>query len=123
MAKICNEAIIAAILQHGTIKEAAAAAGISPRTIYSKFRNDRDFRAEYMEAKAGIIRQAAVSLNGKLSAAIDTIAEIMADTTANPATRLQAAQTILNTAAKFAERLGEAEQQSMDAANDIWIGI
>jgi len=124
MAKISNEAIIAALLQHGTIKDAAAAAGISPRAIYGKFRNDKDFRAEYMEAKAGIIRQAVISLNGKLSAAIDTISDIMADTSANPATRLQAAQTILNTAAKFAERLGEAEKQSREEAqtlDDIWI--
>ena len=107
-----NEQIIAALLQHGTIKEAAAAAGISPRTVYNKFA-DAEFMAEYAAAKADILRKATVDLNGRLSAAIDTIAEIMADTTANPATRLQAAQTIINSAAKLAERLTEAEKKSV----------
>lgn len=124
MAKTSNEVIIAALLQHGTIKDAAAAIGISPRTIHGKF-SDYSFRAEYTRAKADILRKAAAALSGRLSDAIDTIAEIMADTSANPATRLQAAQTILNSAAKFTERLTETEKQSIDEENDpaAWIGI
>lgn len=92
-----------------TIKEAAAAAGIAPRTLYDRM-GEKDFREEYKAAKAGVMRQAAISLNGKTTAAVDTIAEIMQDKGANPATRLQAAQTILNNAAKFAERLTADEQ-------------
>ena len=45
-----DEQIIAALLQHGTIKEAAAAAGVTPRTIYNRM-NDRAFRAQYEAAK------------------------------------------------------------------------
>ena len=108
---ISNEEIIAALLQHGTIKEAAAAAGTTPRTIYDRM-NDRDFRAEYMEAKNDIIRKAVFSINEKLSAAIDAVADIMTDKDNNPAIRLQAAQTILNNAGKFAERLTHDEYQS-----------
>lgn len=120
--KASNEEIIAALLQHGTITEAAAAAGISPRTIYTRFRDDRIFRSEYIEAKAGIVRQAAISINGKLSAAIETVAEIMEDKSANPATRLQAAQTIIGNAAKFAERLATDEKRSWTEAQDpLWI--
>lgn len=108
---ISNEEIIAALLQHGTIKDAAAAAGTTPRTIYDRM-NDREFRSEYMEAKNDIIRKAVFTINEKLSAAIDAVAEIMTDKDNNPAVRLQAAQTILNNAGKFAARLTHDEYQS-----------
>lgn len=108
---VSNEEIIAAILQHGTIKEAAAAAGITPRTIYDRMQN-REFRSEYMEAKTGIVRRAVFSINEKLSDAIEAVTDIMKDPENNPAIRLQAAQTILNHAGKFAERLSRDEFNS-----------
>ena len=108
---ISNEEIIAALLQHGTIREAAEAAGTTPRTIYDRMK-DREFRADYMEAKNDIIRKAVYSINAKLSEAIDAVADIMNDADTNPAVRLQAAQTIINNAAKFAERLTKDERQS-----------
>lgn len=111
----CNEQIIAALLQHGTIKDAAAAVGVKPRTIYDRMQT-REFRAEYMEAKNDIIRKAVFSINHKLSAAIDAVCEIMTDKETSPAVRLQAAQTIINNASKFAERLTRDEYQSREAA-------
>lgn len=114
---VSNEEIIAALLQHGTIKDAAAAAGTTPRTIYDRM-NDREFRAEYMEAKNDIIRKAVFTINEKLSAAIDTIADIMTNADNNPAIRLQAAQTILTNAGKFAERLTHDEYQSRTESKD-----
>ena len=106
---ISNEEIIAALLQHGTIKEAATAAGTSTRTIYDRM-NDREFRGEYAQAKSDIIRQAVFSLNGKLSAAIEVVADIMNDSKLNAAVRLQAAQTIISNAGKFSERLAAEEK-------------
>lgn len=112
MAKtVSDEKIIAAILQHGTMKEAAEAAGISTRTIYDRMGN-REFRALYMAAKNDIIRKAVFSINEKLAQAIDAVAEIMTDHDNNPAVRLQAAQTIINNAGKFAERLAKDEYNS-----------
>ena len=108
---VSDEEIIAAILQHGTLREAAEAVGITPRTIYDRMDN-RAFRSLYMSAKDDIIRGAVFSINGKLSAAIDAVTEIMQDTNNNPAIRLQAAQTILNNAGKFAERLTKDEYNS-----------
>lgn len=108
---VSNEEIIAALIASGTVKEAAAKTGVTPRTIYDRM-NDREFRAEYMEAKNDIIRKAVFTINEKLSAAIDAVAEIMTDKDNNPAVRLQAAQTILNNAGKFAERLTHDEYQS-----------
>lgn len=112
---ISNEEIIAALLQSGTVKEAAAMVGATARTIYSRF-SDREFRAEYMEAKNDIIRKAVFSINEKLSAAIEEVASIMTNKENNPAIRLQAAQTILNNAGKFAERLAKEEYQSRNEA-------
>ena len=108
---VSDEEIIAAILQHGTIREAAQAAGIAPRTIYDRMES-RDFRSLYMAAKNDIIRKAVFTINEKLSEAINTVAEIMTNSEVNPATRLQAAQTIINNAGKFSERLAKDEYSS-----------
>lgn len=105
---VSDEEIIAAILQHGTIKEAAQAAGCSTRTIYDRM-DDRAFRSLYMAAKNDIVRKAVFSINEKLGAAIDAVADIMNDKSNNPAVRLQAAQTILNHAGKFSARLAQDE--------------
>ena len=112
---ISNEAIIAALLQHGTVREAAKAAGTTSRTIYDRMQN-QDFTAEYSAAKNEVLRQALLSVNDKLGAAIDEVAAIMSDPNVNPAVRLQAAQTIINSAAKFSERLDRCEKtQRMQA--------
>lgn len=103
-----NEVIIAALLQSGSMKEAAAAAGVSPRTIYDRMK-DNEFRAEYMTAKNDIMRKAVFSMNEKLAQAVDTIAEIMTDKDNNPAIRLQAAQTLMNNAGKYSTILQEKE--------------
>lgn len=112
---VSDEEIIAAILQHGTIKEAAQAAGVAPRTVYDRM-EDREFRSLYMAAKNDIIRKAVFSINEKLSQAIDAVVDIMTDKDNNPAVRLQAAQTIINNAAKFADRLAKDEYNSREEA-------
>ena len=106
---ISNEAIIAALLQHGTVREAAQAAGTTPRTIYDRMQS-QDFNAEYTAAKNDVLRQALNSVNDKLGTAIDEVAAIMSDPNVNAAVRLQAAQTIINSAAKFSERLDRCEK-------------
>ncbi len=108
---ISNEEIIAAMLQHGTIKEAAAATGTTPRTIYDRMKK-KDFRAAYMEAKNDIFRKAVFSINEKLTAAIDAIVEIMSNPDNSPAVRLRAAEMILANAEKFATRLAREETDS-----------
>lgn len=115
---ISDEELIAALVQHGTIREAAAAAGIAERTIYDRMR-DTDFMRLYQEAKNDILRRAVFSINGKLSEAIEAVAAIMNDTSINPATRLQAAQTIINNAAKFSERLVNDETTSRTLADPL----
>lgn len=114
---VSDEEIIAALLQHGTVKAAAEAAGTTPRTIYDRMQ-DRTFRAAYSAAKDDIIRKAVFSINEKLSEAIDEVAAIMTDKEISPAIRLQAAQTILNNAERFAARLRSDETYSRHEGQD-----
>lgn len=114
---VSNEEIIAALLQHGTVKEAAAVVGLSVRAIYDRM-NEREFKAAYIEAKNDIMRRAVYSINEKLAAAVDAVADIMTDKEINPDVRLKAAQTILKYAGSFAERLTFEEQRSMRIARD-----
>ena len=118
---ISDEEIITAVLSNGTLKGAAAAVGISERSIYDRM-NSGEFQALYKSAKADLIRGAVVNLNMQLQDAINTVAEIMADKDNNPAIRLQAAQTILNNAGKFAARL-QGEEQGVITQIDanLWI--
>lgn len=106
-----DEHIIAALLEHGTVKEAARAIGISPRAIYDRMRG-KDFRGLYSEARAEITRQAVLTLNRNLAAAVETIAEVMTDKNNPAATRLQAAKMILENAGKFSERLAGEEAET-----------
>ena len=111
-----DEKIIAALLQYGTVKEAAEAAGTTSTFIYERMKK-ADFMALYRGAKNDIIRAAVFNLNKQLGAAVDTVAEIMQDKEVNPATRLQAAQTLLNNASKFASRLAGDEWQQTQTSN------
>ena len=123
-ATITDEQIISALLQNGTQRAAAAAVGIDERTIYNRM-NDGEFKALYNSAKADILRVAVVNINNQLSAALDVVVEVMTNPENNPATRLQAAQTIINNAGKFAERLRCEEQiVSNQITENSWgIGI
>lgn len=105
---VSDEQIIAALLANGTQRAAAAAVGVDERTIYNRM-NDGEFRALYKSAKADIIRAAVFNLNAQLQTAVDTIASVMTNEENNAAVRLQAAQTILNNAGKFAQRLEDSE--------------
>lgn len=109
---VSNEEIIAALLQSGSIAEAAAAAGVSPRTIYDRLHNDNEFRGEYAEAKNSIVRKAVFSINERLGDAIEAVFDIMQDKEVNAAVRLQAAQTIINNATKLTEALQKSEKHA-----------
>lgn len=106
---ISNEAMISALIQFGTVREAAEAIGCKPKTIYNRMNNDDEFIEDYNSAKKDITRKAVASFNNKINLAIEEIFSIMQDKNVNAAIRLQAAQTILNSGNKFAERLEKME--------------
>lgn len=108
---VSNEEIIAALLTHGTVKAAALAVGTSPRTIYDRLQ-ENEFRELYAGAKADILREALAKTQRNLTAAIDTLNDVMVDADNAPAIRLQAAQYTINNAMKFLERLDIGEQNA-----------
>ena len=115
---VSDEELVVALMDHGTIKEAAQAVGLAERTVYERMTKS-DFQAAYRAAKNDLIRAAVVNLNKRIQSAVDVVVDIMEDTETNPATRLQAAQTILSNAAKFSTRLQADEaavvsQREMD---------
>lgn len=120
---VTDEQIIAALLANGTQRAAAAAVGIDERTVYNRM-NDGEFQALYKSAKADIIRTAVFNINSQLTAAVQVVVDVMNNENNNAAVRLQAAQTILNNAGKFAERLKSDEQAVTNqiASNnyDLW---
>lgn len=119
---VSDEQLIAALLNSGTISAAAAAVGLSARAVYDRMRGG-DFQALYKAAKADLVRTAVLNLNRQLQAAIDTVVAVMQDKENNPQTRLQAAQTILNNAGKFTERLQKNEDtviEQIDKNSGMW---
>lgn len=111
---VSDEEIIAALMANGTIAKAAAAAGITSRALYDRM-GENAFQAQYKAAKAALLRETVFNINAKITTAIKTIADIMQDTETSPAIRLQAAQTILNNAAKFSERLNAQDSTAEEA--------
>lgn len=92
---------------------------LSPRAIYDRM-GEAEFRAQYKAAKAEILRGAVVSFRSRIADAIAVTAAIMQDEENNPAVRLQAAQTILNSAGRFIERLDTADRQTDEARGDFY---
>lgn len=110
---VTDEEIIAALMTSSTIAETASKVGLSARTVYDRMAT-KPFKALYHGAKTDIVRGAVFKINSKLTEAIETVSELMTDKEANPAIRLQAAQTIITNAAKFSERLQGEEYQNIE---------
>jgi uncharacterized membrane protein len=117
---VSDETIIAAVIQTGSVQKAAAALEITPRAIYDRLKDD-DVAEMYQQAKADVIRGAVLAINQRLGDAVDTVATIMEDETVNPATRLQAAQTVINAATKLAERLNREEKPRNDDPFSVFL--
>jgi len=111
MASKSDEVLVAALIEHGTIRDAAKAVNIGERTFYDRMKSP-EFQIMYDAAKADIMRAAVLNISKHLQTAVDTIAEILQDKDINPATRLQAAQTILNHAGKLQERLADQDKRA-----------
>lgn len=112
---VSDEEIIAALLQSGSIAQAAELTGIGQRTIYDRM-GTRDFKAAYSAAKSDIVRAAVLTLNRSLSAAVEVVTGIMNDESNPAGTRLQAAKMIIENAAKFSDRLAAEDKATAEWA-------
>lgn len=109
MAKVTDEKLIAGLLRYGSIRATAAALNTGESTIYARMKNGT-FKEQYLQARADLLREAVQEIAQQRAAALAVILEVMQDKETNPATRLQAAQTVLNSEAKYLLQLQDAEK-------------
>jgi transposase-like protein len=110
-----KEQAIIALLSHRTIEEAARAIGIVPNTLL-RWMKEPEFEAALRVAKRAAFGQAIARLHHLSSAAVSILGKVMMDPTTPPATKVRAADSILNHTAKAIEtedieaRLAELER-------------
>jgi len=97
-----KEEAILALLTHRTIEEAARAVNISAKTLL-RWMKEREFDAEYREAKKAAFAQSIARLHHLSTAAVSTLGKVMLDTTTPAATRVRAADSILAHTARAIE--------------------
>lgn len=90
-----KEQAILALLTHRTNEEAARAIGISGVTLL-RWQKEPEFQESYQVAKRAAYAQSIARLHQLSSAAVSTLGKIMLDTTTTPATRVRAADSILD---------------------------
>jgi hypothetical protein len=106
---------IPALVTHATIKGAAAELGLNQVTLI-RWLTQPAFAAAYREARHVVMAEAFAVLQKASAKAVETIISVMEDPEANAFVRLQAAQSVLNTALKtrateeLEERIAALEQ-------------
>ena len=104
-----KEKLLAALLTSRTKKEAAAAAGISDRTMRSYF-EDKEFCQRYCEAFAGVIEDATRQAQALLMPALSTLQTVMEDEEIPAQARITAARSIIDYSLKLTEQADILEQ-------------
>lgn len=98
-----DELILAALLSNPTVREAASICGMSETQIYARLRN-KSFKEKYDEARKELLEQNTAALQSHISAAIDTMGEIVSDPEASQQVRLNAAEAIIRNSLKLTEQ-------------------
>jgi hypothetical protein len=110
-----KEAALLALLSQRSVEEAARVARVGPRTLY-RWLNEPEFDAAYRDAKRAAFSQSIARLHQMASAAVTTLGKAMVDPSTPPATKVRAADSILDHTAKAIEledleaRLAELER-------------
>ena len=97
-----QEEAIAALLSHRSIDDAAQAIHIAPRTLL-RWLQMVEFNAAYRKARRAAFSQSIARLQQGSSAAVTTLLKIMLDVNAPASTRVRAADSVLDHAAKAIE--------------------
>ena len=97
-----KEQAIAALLTQRNIDEAARAIDVAPNTLL-KWMKLPEFQAAYREARRAAHGQSIARLQQATSAAVSTLLKVMVDANAPASTRVRAADSVLDHAAKAIE--------------------
>ena len=97
-----KEAAVAALLTARNNEEAAQSVGIGPATL-RRWQKEPEFKAAYRAAKKAAFGQSIARLHQLSSAAVSVLGKVMVDSSTPPATRVRAADSILNHTIKAIE--------------------
>jgi transposase-like protein len=97
-----QEEAITALLTQRNIDEAAKSISVAPNTLL-KWMKQPEFDAAYREARRLVFRQSVARLQQASGAAVSTLLKVMVDTNAPHSTRVRAADSVLDHAAKAIE--------------------
>jgi hypothetical protein len=117
-----QDRIIIALLEHPTLEKAAAAVGMSGVTIW-RWTKKPEFQDAYRSARREAFSQSLARLQHAASAAVGTLLRIMTDREAPAASRVRAADCVLEHAARGIEledievRVAELERAAENSKN------
>jgi transposase-like protein len=97
-----KEAAILALLSQRNVLDAARSVGVGERTLY-RWMQEPDFDAAYRRARRAAFSQATARLQQMCAPAVSTLGKIMLDSNEPAPSRVRAADSILNHAAKALE--------------------
>ena len=97
-----KEKALAALLAHPTKAEAAAAAGIDPKTLW-RYLQDPEFQEAYKKAFSDLVSDATRQAQQSLSPALSTLREIVEDGDQGATVRIQAARSLLEYGLRLTE--------------------
>src|SRR5216684_7221743 len=116
-----QDRFILALLEHPTLEKAAAAVGVSDVTLWRSLQKP-EFAEAYRKARRDAFSQSVARLQHASNAAVGTLLRVMTDREAPAASRVRAADVVLQTALRGMEiedldaRLSELER-SAEASN------
>ena|SRR5690349_6701139 len=119
-----KEEAIAALLTQRNIEEAARTAGIGAQTLL-RWLKVPEFESAYREARRAAFAQSIARLQQASSAAVSALLKIMIDPNSPASTRVRAADSILDHAAKAIEiedievRVSQLEAAAQKAASTV----
>jgi hypothetical protein len=90
-----KEEAIAALLTERNVEEAARATKIGTQTLY-RWMKEPEFQKAYLEARRAVVAQSNARLQQASSAAVSMLLKTMVDASTPAATRVRAANSILN---------------------------
>ena len=94
-----REQLILALLQQPSLEKAAASIGISTVTAW-RISKTREFKEEYRNARWEAFSQSLARLQQASGAAVSALLKVMVDKTTPPASRVRAADRVLDHATK-----------------------
>jgi DNA-binding Lrp family transcriptional regulator len=121
--RITDEQIIASLLSCGSNRDAAASLGITEKALYERMKKP-EFQSKLTDAKTAILENATNAAESRLSAAVNTIYEIMVNPENGAQVRLNSADALIRNAVKMiqlvdvSKRMDEIEAAIREAENE-----